>query len=301
LTLFFNSQFVITEIDGGDLMASTNRHGGVESSPVNSGSHAQDLFDPQAAAFEQRTGFPVKLCREITRAVFELGEARAGDVIVELGAGTGQIGQWFDEAVRYIGLDLSAGMLSEFRKHVGSDFDHKAIIRADANTTWPLKSGAARVVFSSRAVHLFEHEHVARELFRVAAHDGATFIIGRVERERESARARMSREMNRRLRQRGFEGRGGGHTSRKLFDACLRGGAKILEPKIVSRWSVTSSARQSIASWRSLASLGGLPVPAEVRQEILTELEAWAEQEFGGLDTESESVETYVLSPLRLK
>lgn len=282
-------------------MASTNRQEGVESSPLNSGSRSsRDLFDPQAAAFERRTGFPATLCREIAHAVIESGDARAGDCVVELGAGTGQIGQWFDEAVRYIGLDLSAGMLSEFRKHVGSDFGNKAIIRADANATWPFASGAARVVFSSRAVHLFEHEHVARELFRVAARDGATLIIGRVEREREGTRARMSREMNRRLRQRGFEGRGGEHSSRKLFDACLRRGAKILEPQMVSSWKVTSSASESIASWRSLASLGGLPVPAEIRQEILTELEAWAEQEFGGLDREYESVETYVLSPLHV-
>ncbi|MBV9211990.1 MAG: class I SAM-dependent methyltransferase, partial [Acidobacteria bacterium] len=136
---------------------------------------------------------------------------------------------------------------------------------------------------------------------RVAASDGATLVIGRVGRERESVRAQMSREMNRRLRERGFEGRGGGeHANRKLFDACLRRGAKVLEPQIVSRWQVTSSPRESITSWRSLASLGGLPVPAQIRQEILTELERWAEKEFGSLDAESESTETYMLNPLQI-
>jgi hypothetical protein len=110
----------------------------------------------------------------------------------------------------------------------------------------------------------------------------------------------MSREMNARLRRRGFEGRGGEHSSRRLFEACTRLGAEITAPVPVAHWKVSASARQSITSWRSLSSLGGLPVPAPVRHEILTELEAWAEKEFGGLDAESESVETYVLSPLRL-
>ncbi|MBV9210059.1 MAG: hypothetical protein JOZ52_05490, partial [Acidobacteria bacterium] len=130
-------------------MASTSRHEGFESSPLNSGSRGRDLFDPQAAAFERRTGFPAELCREIARAVIEIGAAREGDLLVELGAGTGQIGQWFDETIRYVGLDLSAGMLSEFLKHLGGDVGRRAIVRADANATWPLMSGAARVFFSS--------------------------------------------------------------------------------------------------------------------------------------------------------
>ena len=56
------------------------------------------------------------------------------------------------------------------------------LLRADANRSWPLTAGAARVIFSSRALHLLEHEHVADEVFRVGQPAGATLIIGRVER-----------------------------------------------------------------------------------------------------------------------
>lgn len=282
-------------------MELTNRHEGLDSSPVNSKSSSRDLFDPQSAAFERRAGLPAKFCPGIAHAVVKLGEAKVGELVVEVGAGTGQIGQWFDARVRYVGIDLSAGMLREFRAHLNDQRSNKAIVQADANARWPLADKAARVIFSSRAIHLLDREHVARELFRVAAPLGATFIIGRVERERDSTRARMSREMNARLRQRGFEGKGGEHSSRRIFEACTRSGAEIREPVTVSRWKVSASARQSIASWRSLSSLGGLPVPAPVRHQILTELEAWAEKEFGGLDTEFESEETYVLSPLHVQ
>ena len=53
-------------------------------------------------------------------------------------------------------------------------------------------------------------------------------------------------------------------------------------------------------SWRCLSGLGGIKVPAQSRDEILNEMEAWAEQEFGGLDREIESEETYVLRSLRI-
>jgi hypothetical protein len=231
--------------------------------------------------------------------VIEIGGAGAGDLVVELGPGTGQIGRWFGAGVRYVGLDLSGGMLREFRARLGDEPVERALVRADAQGSWPIADASARVVFSSRAVHLLDQEHVAREMFRVAARDRATLVVGRVRREPQSMRARMAREMNERLRAKGFEGRGGERQNRKLFEACSRRGAKILEPLMVARWTVSASPQASLDSWRSLVSLGGINVSSEVRNEILTELESWAVKEFGALDREFESEETYVLYPLR--
>lgn len=242
---------------------------------------------------------PESYCREIAGAVLEIADACAGDLVVELGPGTGQIGRWFPSSVRYVGLDLSVGMLKEFRARLEEDPVERVLIRADAQANWPLADGSTRVVFSSRAIHLLEQEHVAREMFRVAAPTGATLIVGRVRREPQSMRARMAREMNERLRERGFEGRGGERQNRKLFEACSRRGAKILEPRTVARWTVSASPQHSLDSWRSLVSLGGRNVPAHVRDEIMTELESWAKKEFGALDREFEAEEAYVLYPLR--
>jgi hypothetical protein len=110
----------------------------------------------------------------------------------------------------------------------------------------------------------------------------------------------MAREMNERLRLRGLKGRRGERRHRKLFESCERLGAELLEPVPVATWGSTASPRQSLDSWRSLTGLGGLPVSAETRAEVLSELEVWAAEEFGGLDGEFEFEETYVLSPLRV-
>jgi hypothetical protein len=267
----------------------------------NAEGRVQEFFDHQAATFEKRAGLPADCCRDIARAVMYIGETRKDDLLLELGPGTGQIGRWFEERVRYVGLDLSEGMLREFRAHLYKQgMKRRALVRADGQSTWPVADGCARVIFSSRAAHLLEQEHVAQEFFRVASNERATLIIGRVRREPQSTRARMAREMNERLRGHGLEGRGGEVQSRKLFEACRHRGAEILEPSTVARWTVSASPQQSLDSWRSLRSLGGINVSAPAREEILKELESWARTEFGSLEREHESEETYVLYPLRL-
>ena len=257
-------------------------------------SQSPELFDGQAGLFERRAGLPEDCCRAIAKKVIEIGEARSGDLIVEIGCGTGQIGQWFESPVRYAGFDFSAGMLKECSRRLN-------MIQADANASWPLADGVARVMFSSRAMHLLQQEHVVHEVFRVASSTGATLILGRVERKPESVRARMAKEMNERLRQHGFAGRRGERQNRKLFELCCERGAVALEPVAVAQWRISASPRQSLDSWHSLAGLGGIPVPAASRAEILRELEGWAEEVFGGLDQEFESEETYVLKSLRVR
>lgn len=269
-----------------------SRAGSTQASP--------ELFDSQAGLFEQRAGLPDDCCRDIASKVIEIGEAKPGDLIVEIGSGTGQIGEWFKSPVRYAGLDFSAGMLKEFSRRLEGDSVSRLLIQTDANCRWPLADGVARVIFSSRAMHLLNQEHVAREILRVASSAGATLILGRVEREPNSVRARMSKEMNERLREHGFVGRRGERQNRKLFELCNPFGAVAVEPLTVARWRNLASPRQSVESWRSHAGLGGIPVPASTRAVILQELEAWAEEVFGGLDREFESEETYVLRFLRL-
>lgn len=281
-------------------MGLTARPPDLEPSLRRSKNGSWELFDDQAPAFEQRAGLPAHFCRDIAASVIEIGQVRDGDLIVEIGPGTGQIAQWFQQTSAYIGFDLSRGMLRESQRRLGQDAGSRSLIQADANASWPVANGSARVIFSSRALHLLDQEHVAGEVFRVASGDSATLILGRVKRERDSVRARMAREMIERLRHHGFEGRRGEKENKKLVESCCLRGAEDLGVTDIAQWRVATSPRQSVESWRCLSGLGGVKVPAESRDEILNEMEAWAEQEFGGLDREFESEETYVLRSLRI-
>jgi ubiquinone/menaquinone biosynthesis C-methylase UbiE len=281
-------------------MQLSGRRRDLESLPRRSKDASWELFDNQATAFEQRAGLPADYCRDIASNVIEIGQVRHSDLIVEIGPGTSQIAQWFPLTSAYIGFDLSGGMLRESQRRLGHNVGNRSLIQADANASWPVASRSARVIFSSRALHLLNNEHVALEVFRVASDDGASLVLGRVQRDRDSVRARMAREMIERLHQHGFEGRRGERQNQKLVESCCRRGAEDLGVRQVARWSISTSPRQSVESWRCLTGLGGIKVPASTRDKILNEMEAWAEQEFGGLDREIESEETYVLRSLRI-
>jgi ubiquinone/menaquinone biosynthesis C-methylase UbiE len=258
-----------------------------------------ELFDGQAPDFDRRTGLEPAQCRQIAATVLALGEIGANDLIVEIGAGTGQIGVELAAARRYVGCDLSSGMLDRFRVRSRESATRCGLVRADARRTWPLVSGSSRAVFSSRAFHLLAHEHVADEAFRVGRPDGATLIIGRVERSPRHVKARMATEMRGRLRRLGFAPRGEGY-DRRLIEACVQRGGVALEPVTAVTWTVAVSAQQSLDAWRSLSGLGGIDVPLGTRETVLRELGEWAGGVFGDLDRKFESEEAYVLRAVRL-
>ena len=253
-------------------------------------------FDGQAPEFDRRVGLPEADCRAIAATVLGLAGACPGDRLVEIGAGTGMIGRWFlEQAVRYVGVDLSRGMLEVFRRRPGAG--RAGLVQADGARTWPLPDGAARAVFSSRAIHLLPLEHVVDELFRVGARDGAACLLGWVERRPESVKARLSREMRRRVEERGFAVRSAG--SRRVLDACRRRGAEEMPKTVVVRWPVRHVPRESLANWRAKEGLGGVVLPPGVQDEVLRELEGWAAEVFGDLDAPWESEESYVLEGVR--
>ena len=125
-------------------------------------------------------------------------------------------------------------------------------------------------------------------------------ITGRIERARESLRARMAKEMRALLRARGLQPHGG-REHHLIIDACVRRGAVPLEPVTAAAWRVTSTARQSLEAWQRLPGLGGITVPDEVRRDVVEALEEWAADVFGGLDRAYESQDAYVLRPARLR
>jgi hypothetical protein len=170
------------------------------------------------------------------------------------------------------------------------------LLVADASRPWPIASGCARIVFSSRAIHLLPVELAVAEARRVAVRGGAA-ILGWVERRPESVKAKMAREMQRRLRERGFAVKSAG--SRRFLAACAQQQAEVLARREVVRWPVEHTARKSLDDWRSKEGLGGIVLPPGVQAEVLRELEAWALATFGSLDATLPSEETYVLEGVR--
>ncbi|HEY0382715.1 MAG TPA: class I SAM-dependent methyltransferase [Candidatus Elarobacter sp.] len=258
-------------------------------------------FDREAATYDARTGIPVEQRPAIVRALARMTGVAAGDVFLELGAGTGQLGACFPAlGLRYVGLDASAPMLEVFARRLSAEDPRIQLIHADADGDWPVQSASVRAVFSSRAVHLFDLDHVVAETLRVALGPGATFTLGRVQRDERSVRSVLRREMRTMLAARGFVPRDGERGQRRVLDAFRARGAVPLDPVAAASWPDRRSAMNVLDAWRQKPGLGGCDPPDEAKAAVLADVQRWAAARFGSLHAPGTAEESYILEGVTL-
>ena len=258
-------------------------------------------FDEQAESFDQRAGLPARIADLIAREFLLLAQVGPGDVVLEVGAGTGQIGVALcQHPLHYVGFDASAAMLDMFRRRCSGNARPVLLIEADGNSPWPAGDECVKAVFSSRAIHLLDPGHVVEEFFRIASPTGATLIWGRIQRDQQSLRARIRREMRDRLRELGYGSREGRQKEREIMDASVRRGASPIAQRVVATWPVQCSAAQVLAAWREKRGLAGLDVPVEVKDTVVSQLAVWARTAFDSLEAIQSAEETYVLEGVKL-
>jgi len=267
-------------------------------------------FDAQAAGYDRRAGLPPGVADAVAAAVAELAVLGSGDLVVELGAGTGQIGARLGrrggrEAARYAGFDLSLGMLAVFRARLAGEAEVAAtaarplLVQADGGARWPFADGSARAVFASRAIHHLDPEHAAAEAARLAHPAGAVLLIGRVRRDPGGLRAALRREMRRRLAASGFPARDPDRRRERLLAVCCGRGAELIETRIVSRWQAAATARGALADWAGKPGLAGTDPPPEVKSRVLAEVAGWAASRWGDVDREHQGEEAFALDGVR--
>jgi len=254
-------------------------------------------FDDQALSFDARAGLPAAAAADVARGVVELARLAAGELLVEVGAGSGEIGCHLVDRVAYVGFDVAPAMVEVFHARA----PHARVVVADGDAAWPVADGAARAVFGSRCLHLLSLPHVLAELDRVGSPAGVTLLVGRVVRGDTSVRMWMRRQMRRLLREIGLEGgRGGGAIVPALLELAGPGRARALAPHVAACWPVATSPADALAAWAGKDGLAGIAIDAATKRTVLDRLRMRAIDEFGDLDRSVETVEEYVLSGVRL-
>ena len=255
-------------------------------------------FDQQARHYDTRTGLPAAVGAAVARAIVDQSGAGADDLVVELGAGTGEIGMHLARLpVRYLALDSAPAMLEVFRHKAG--LDARSLIVADCDTTWPLRDGCATVVFASRVVHLLRPDHVARETLRVCQPAGL-LVLGRVVRDPDGVAQRLNRQRRMLLAQAGITARDGEAGTRRVIEGCLARGSVSLGRRSIAAWTSEITPGEILASWDTLSRMGSVSVTPELQGEILAELRRWACAEFGPLDRPEVSTMRYVIDVIRV-
>jgi SAM-dependent methyltransferase len=234
----------------------------------------------------------------VARAIVEQANAGADDLVLELGAGTGEIGVHLARVpVRYVGLDSSPAMLDVFRAK--GDLGSSSLIVADGNQPWPLPDGSAAAVFASRVIHLLDPEHVARETVRIGR-PGGVLMLGRVLRDRDSLKERLRRRRQELLVAAGITPRQGEEGTRRVVAQCLASGGESLGRREVAEWTGETTPAQVIAGWDTLSRMGSVSVDPVMRADILDELRHWGRAEFGDLDRPEAFRERYAIDVVRL-
>lgn len=261
----------------------------------------QATFDHQANTFDKRAGLDETLCQEIVKIVVSLSKIKPQDVLVEIGAGTGQIGQWFiQEPIQYIGFDLSEKMLAQFREHLSLNQSNWQLFHADADQTWSIEDNSVKVIFSSRTIHRLNLEHIVNESFRIAHLAGCILLVGGIQRQSHSVKNRMKKQMHIILKEKGFNPKQKQESHRQLIDLCENRGAKKIEPVVVSQWQVSHTPWDSLKNWQEKEGLAGLNIPYHIQSQVLHDLKQWAIANYKELDQPVESQEEYVLEGVYL-
>src|SRR5215831_12551614 len=121
----------------------------------------EPVFDAQAGAFEARAGLPAQACASIARALLDFGPFDAARRILDVGAGTGDIGLELAAAGRaYLGLDESEAMLTIFRNRAARVGLTPELIAGDARRPWPAAPRSVGLVFGSRSLHWLDPANV---------------------------------------------------------------------------------------------------------------------------------------------
>jgi SAM-dependent methyltransferase len=261
-------------------------------------------FDGRAEQFDDCAGLEPDVGRRIAVTILGLSGAADGDVILDLGTGTGAVGCHFAALpCRYLGLDQSRRMLDVFRRKLGDVPRHMLLAQADGDRPWPIRDRALTAIFASRVVHHMRASPVVEEVLRTGR-PGGCLLLGRVVRDADSLPSRLQRFKRSLLAEHGLRTRGGGRAVQEVIDACCIRGAVALPRAVVSRWVRTATPRQLLAAWEEKPRLSnsaeGGELTDERRAAILDALTEQARQEFGDLDRAREFAEEYTLEGARL-
>jgi ubiquinone/menaquinone biosynthesis C-methylase UbiE len=260
------------------------------------------LYEDQAAGFDERAAIPAEAVDSMAAAIVEMAGLQQGDTLLEIGPGTGMLSlSLIRQSIRYIGFDRSPAMIAVFREKVEEARLGAELLVADGNGRWPVEDGSVATIFSARAIHHVDADHVAAETGRVLRPEGGWLIVGVVRRPSDSVKLAFRRQMWKLLEEEGYGSRSHDTHAKMLFPALEAIGGERAEPRLVARWIRRQSPLDWFTAWQGKKGLAGYDIPKEVKERVLSRLHAWAEERHGNLEAPLDQEEYIELEAIHLR
>jgi ubiquinone/menaquinone biosynthesis C-methylase UbiE len=240
-------------------------------------------FDAVADEFDRFRTLPDGVAKAIRRTIWDaLGGAPRGRVL-DLGAGTGRIGEAFIEAGdAYIGVDASARMLARFADKVANRGGAiPALAQADGQAL-PFPPATFDAVLLIQVISGTSGWRGILSEARRVLRPGGGLVVGKAVRPPLGLDGRMREQLSRILVEAGVEMHRRGAGGEEAM-AGLAHSANRVSTGVAARWETIRSPREFLARHATGARFAALPQP--IKDEALRRLAEWAVATFGALDS----------------
>jgi ubiquinone/menaquinone biosynthesis C-methylase UbiE len=250
-------------------------------------------FDSVAATFERHRALPDGAPEAIRAAVLNAVEA-ASPRLLDLGAGTGRIGIPFVAAGdNYVGVDLSFGMLSEFKRRAADNARAPRLVQADGEHL-PFRDAMFDAIM---LIQVFGGMRGWRRLLaeaRRVLRGAGVLVLGRTLAPSDGLDARMKQRLALLLGEIGapVDRTNTRQDAQDWLEQEARGTRLV-----AATWTAKHSPRGFIERHGTGARFAALPAP--VKEEAMRRLAAWAATAFGSLDAASTEAHEFELQLFR--
>lgn len=233
-------------------------------------------FDAVAVTFDQFRAWPAGVPEAIRAGVWSVAGSPREALVLDVGAGTGRIGRAFVEAGhRYIGIDSSLDMLRQFPRT-------PHVVQAHGEQL-PFPDAAIEVVLLMHVLSSAGNWRGLLQDARRVMRPGGVLIVGQASGPDSGVDARMKGRVAEIVGSMGYATDSGRRRQKAV--EWLEAAAARSQRLVAATWEAERSPRQFMERHRTGHRFSALP--AEVQDEVLRQLGAWAESAFGSLDAVS--------------
>jgi ubiquinone/menaquinone biosynthesis C-methylase UbiE len=250
-------------------------------------------FDDVAQDFDRFRALPAGVPAAVRRAMWDAtGGATTGRVL-DLGAGTGRIGEAFVAAGdSYVGIDVSARMLARFAEKMSGGGGRLPALAQAGGQALPFPSDTFDAVLMVQVIGGTPGWREVLSEARRVLRPGGSLVLGKAVGPPLGLDGRMRAQLALILSEAGVEMQRRGARPEEAL-AWLTPAARRWSAVVAARWETTRSPRDFLARHATGARFAALPQP--IKDQALARLADWAVATFGTLDAPLAEQHAFVL------